>query len=113
MVARGINAEGSGQGKGTMSDQPGLAKDLDDSALETKGWPPALIKAASDSFDYAAFVETLGIVRFEYVIPCTSPDWVTLVLLPGENAKLPFSFARGIDVRLADIRWVADAPQGS
>lgn len=41
------------------------------------------------------------------------PGWVHLNLDDQEDNELVVPFYRGVDVRLEDIRWVADAPLGS
>lgn len=83
------------------------------------GWPDALVKANVDPFDYGALVVGLGVVRFESAVD-TGGGWVRLTGLrdissvsPKRWRGHPFSFGRGVEVRLEDIRWVADAPHGS
>lgn len=82
--------------------------------LAAAGWPPALVKAVFDSFQYAAFVLHLGEVEFESAEDAGG-GWVRL--RPGDvggpAGRLSFPFPRGVEVRLEDIRWVADAPSGS
>lgn len=91
---------------------------LADSAREQAGWPPYLRKAVVDPFEYAALITGLGIVRFSSVGDCGG-GWVRIVFDGGmvcvedNPIPLPFRFERGIEVRLEDIRWVADAPDGS
>ena len=90
--------------------------------LEAAGWPSHLIKAACDPFDYAAHVRGLGIVEFVSARE-DSPGWVFLMRrrpprsthsTTAKTARaLPYLFDRGVCVRLADIAWVADAPNGS
>jgi len=85
-------------------------------------YPPALLKAVTDPFDYAAGIEGIGVLEFESAT--LHGDWVTLD--PGDRdrgfhghewretvSKTPFPCPRGIDVRLSSIIWVADAPNGS
>jgi len=86
-------------------------------------WPAALRKSFYDKpFSYAAFVANLGIVYFEGSDlsvglgdgETSSIGWVHLELDNEKNKHLSIKmFARGIDVRLDDIRWVADCPGGS
>lgn len=89
-------------------------------AAREYNWPFALAKASFDHFEYAAFVVNLGVVLFtdvEYV----SPEWVMLKLIDPDDYPAHYEkigkplcqFPRGIEVRLSDIRWVADAPFGS
>jgi len=85
--------------------------------LRLIGYPEALVKAVHDQFDYAAGVRGLGIVRFELARPM-GLRWLHLDLYPGHGPVVDppiqqFCFARGIDVRLRDIVWVADAPMDS
>lgn len=82
-------------------------------------YPPSLLKAEQDQFDYALRLSTGEIIRFESA--SFHGDYVRLhASLPNgdecftdKNPELPFRFARGIDVRLSEIVWCADAPQGS
>ena len=85
--------------------------------LASLGWPPDLIKANSDDpFDYALQLRTGTIIRFTGASPY-GQKWV---LLSGVDAieqppgfSLPYPVPRGLSVRLSDIVWVADAPEGS
>jgi hypothetical protein len=83
-----------------------------------KLFPPALLKAVMDYFDAAVGLRDGTIIRF-----CTAQihgDFIHLDLgsadsggmdqLPG---RCPYPFRRGVDVRLSDIVWCADAPEGS
>lgn len=76
----------------------------------------ALAKAIHDPFDYALRLRTGEIVAFEFA-EIIDKDWVRLTLKPHNNqppkTRLPFPAPRGIDVRLSDIVWVMDAPEGS
>lgn len=85
--------------------------------LRAIGYPDALIKACYDEFGYAAGVVGLGTVRFQSATP-QGLSWVHLDLLytdaPAVDPPVQeFCFARGVDVRLRDIAWVADAPMDS
>jgi hypothetical protein len=77
--------------------------------------PAALLKACEDTFVYAAYVKHLGLVTFSSA--CVTGDgWVRLLFddisqVPEFRCK--HHFGRGVDVRLEDIRWVADCPHGS
>jgi len=95
--------------------------------LLARGWPPALAKAGIDFFDYALGLRNGTVLRFNearYI----DQEWVHLsagcepryegleMLWPplGEHRDMgPLCFQRGIDVRLMEIAWVADAPYGS
>jgi hypothetical protein len=106
-----------------------------------RNWPAALQKAVGDPFVYAMELRSIGVVTFEYaeimchqhagnaysgVVTVANPDWVRLknIKLYNElcgfdpmNPKAAdsdlFTFERGIEVRVSDILWVADAPWGS
>jgi len=80
--------------------------------LQNQGWPDTLIKAEVDPFFYLAFVQNLGLVYFTSA-DYERPGWVHLNLDGQDRNKLVAPFCRGVDVRLEDIRWVADAPLGS
>ena len=94
------------------------------------GWPYALVKATMDHFDYAAQIRDLGVVGFHDASDI-GDGWVRLEdLFEVDHSKcglrdgsgqlreqwpscLPCPCDRGIEVRLSDILWVADAPHGS
>ena len=93
-----------------------------DRQLERAGWPPALVKAVADPFDYACALRSGLVVFFAWAHPCKR-GWVHLAGIKGQSGpgvkvatawtSDSFTFERGIDVRLVDIVWVADAPYGS
>lgn len=108
-----------------------IPKDLTDSAMDIilNSCPKLydiilgrtfLSKACADTFDYAMRLRTGEIIRFEFAEIINS-EWIRLTLTnqvdgdaPEENARhIPFPCPRGIDVRISDIVWVADAPYGS
>jgi hypothetical protein len=77
----------------------------------------ALAKACVDNgFDYALKLRTGEVIRFTGA-KVISPGWIHLDATPlygrPEDNGLPFPADRGIDVRIADIVWVMDAPEGS
>ncbi len=85
--------------------------------------PPSLMKAATDTFDYALGLRSGHILRFEF---CRFHGaWVHVTLsdtldVPyqlerrgGPRLGTSYTFDRGVDVRLDEIVWCADAPQGS
>jgi hypothetical protein len=95
-----------------------IVLDLKQESIEAeerkRGFPPALMKATMDHFQYAAEIRGLGVVEFDEASPCAAEGWVHLYGLVGKGEKeLPYPFRRGIDVRLEDIRWIADCPHGS
>lgn len=76
----------------------------------------ALAKAATNPFDYAVGLRTGVVIRFES-LTILGKDWVHLALgghgRPTEGKRLPYPAIRGVDVRLSDIIWAMDAPEGS
>jgi hypothetical protein len=83
-------------------------------------YPPSLLKASEDFFDYALRLSSGEIICFRTAK--IHGDYVTLYVddpicdyqcFSDKNPDLPFGFARGIDVRLSEIVWCADTPQGS
>ncbi len=100
--------------------------------FQARGYPPALAKACVDNpWQYAVRLRTGEGWLFEGAHP-VSDTWVHLErVTPLEQIHVdgapplgspahqytmpqePMIFDRGIDVRLRDIVWVADAPWGS
>ena len=77
----------------------------------------ALTKACLDNyFDYALKLRTGEVIRFTGA-RVISPEWIHLDATPlyggAEHNGLPYKADRGVDVRIADIVWVMDAPEGS
>ena len=76
----------------------------------------ALAKACVDHFDYALKLRTGEVIRFTDA-KIIRPGWIHLDVTPlygcPESNGLPFPADRGVDVRIADIVWVMDAPEGS
>jgi hypothetical protein len=84
----------------------------------SRGLPGSLVKACQDPFDYALKLRTGEVVRF--VEAEIDGAWVTLI--GNGNGKpnicegvagLDYHCPRGVDVRISDIVWCADAPEGS
>ena len=77
--------------------------------------PDALLKAAVDPFDYAMQLRTGDVIRFEHVE--IRGAWVHLQgVKEWDHAAVEYpvyTFERGLDIRIADIVWVCDAPCGS
>jgi len=88
-------------------------------------YPPALYKACWDSFDYAMRLRTGETWLFAEARPINA-EWVEITLLQDrdschqerwaavghpESPRPPFP--RGVEVRVSDIVWIADAPFGS
>jgi hypothetical protein len=83
--------------------------------------PPALVKAIFDPFDYVLGLRDGRIIHFQEAKLCGSNKWVNL-FGNGHGFKnegaievtgIDHEFPRGINVRISDIMWVADAPNGS
>lgn len=76
----------------------------------------ALAKACMDPFDYALRLRTGEVIRFESAM-VLNKEWVRLTTKPYEDEDtyhpLAFPAPRGVEVRIADIVWVMDAPMGS
>jgi hypothetical protein len=76
----------------------------------------ALAKACVDHFDYALKLRTGEVIRFTDA-EIIRPGWIHLeVREPAAQPRmnrLPFMADRGIDVRIDEIVWVMDAPEGS
>lgn len=71
-----------------------------------------LAKATSDQFDFVVGLRTGVVMRFISKTLSIEGDWVFLPE-PDTVIGLPFPFCRGMQVRLSEIAWVADAPEGS
>jgi hypothetical protein len=83
-----------------------------------------LIKAVDDPFDYAVKLKDGSLIFFEYAVPCgRDKEWALLVLndmhqgsnayLQSVNYRIGAGKDRGLEVRVSEIVWAADAPYGS
>ena len=80
--------------------------------------PPALAKAFDDQpWEYAMGLRDGQVIYFQGAELLKGGKWIHL---PGPDDKytltvtgVDYSLDRGIDVRISDIAWVADAPNGS
>jgi hypothetical protein len=96
-----------------------------DADLTQSGWPPALIKAVNDPYDYALRLKDGTLIFFEYAVPMGEyNEWVSIhfqdIHKGGEVWEWSFNHRfniggndRGLQVRVSEIVWVADAPYGS
>jgi hypothetical protein len=100
----------------------------EDERLRALGWPDALMKAVNDSYRYACQLRTGVVVAFERAAVVDAAGcWVRLhssafETMPAVTVQLTtasenvtarhLTFGRGLEVRVADIVWVADAPDG-
>ena len=94
-------------------------------ALMDAGWPPALIKAVDDPFDYALRLKDGSLIFFEYAVPCgKNNEWASLYFQDIHSGSEVWrgsfnhtfavgGYARGLEVRVSEIVWAADAPFGS
>lgn len=88
-------------------------------ALSKERYPPSLLKATEDHFDYALKLTTGEVIRFTEAT--IHGDYVTLHPEGGVDGRgfdpslgnRQFSCPRGVDVRVDQIVWCADAPEGS
>ena len=79
-------------------------------------WPPALIKAREDNWDYAMGLMDGSVLLFSQATPHAGGQWVHLEEIrprSGPIAAVEINWDRGMDIRLAEIAWVSDAPFGS
>jgi hypothetical protein len=103
------------------SDDP--TEEMDAEVIAKYGYPPALAKACRDWFSYALRLRSGPVICFSSAEPI-SPDWVHLDGLRTDfdeedrlhrrdlcDAHAP-PCPRGLDVRVAEIAWVADDPWG-
>ena len=71
-----------------------------------------MLKAVVDPFCYAFGLKS-GMVLWVETI-AINKDWVYFPKPESDfSTKLTFPFERGLQVRLDEIAWVADAPRGS
>ena len=77
--------------------------------------PPSLIKACSDPFDYALCLKNGLVIHFHQAE--RRGEWITLHAFDDDTGFdkpiAGFPFPRGIDIRISEIVWCGDAPQGS
>lgn len=90
--------------------------------MRAAGVPPAIEKACCDPFEYGCCLRDGRIVYFGSAAWSEhSPQWVTLLDVKSMSPEATangrplhsFNFDRGIEVRICDIMWAADAPYGS
>ena len=79
-------------------------------------YPPSLIKACHDPFSYILCLRN-G-TTFEFSEAEVKGNWVTISSAFPDTAldgKTPddLPFPRGVDIKLSEIIWCADAPRGS
>lgn len=77
-----------------------------------------LLKAAVDPFDYAFGLKSGAVIKITCANIDIKGDWVIFPTPCIEESTLYMrdmnrAFDRGLQVRLSEIVWVADAPNGS
>jgi len=80
--------------------------------LQTEEVPDALLKALMDPFSYALGLKDGSVIHF-HEAHIAGPGWIRLI---SDDDKFSFHRCRcerGLEIRLSDIRWIADAPHGS
>jgi len=79
--------------------------------------PPSLLKACGDPFDYALMLSNGRYYRFARAE--IHGDWVTIhagatdAEESFQETAFPYGCPRGVEIRLSEIVWCADAPEGS
>jgi hypothetical protein len=105
--------------------RPSPAHDTHHCSRCAQRYPPSLIKACQDQpWDYMLRLRTGEVLRFEGA--AIHGDYATITLRTDafygdpdglarerKSTPLPAWMMRGLDVRVADIVWCADAPNGS
>lgn len=77
--------------------------------VEKTGYPPALLKATEDPFNYILKLKTGEVIVFQSAIAVTN-DWVILEKIDYEASTIGQSrlFSKGLNVRVSEIVWCAD-----
>lgn len=85
-----------------------MHRDMDDitAHLAGLGWPPALVKAGIDPYDYAIGLRSGAVICFREAEITDTLGWVHLCDVRSLTAAP--ATERGMDVRLVEIVWVAD-----
>lgn len=82
-----------------------------------RGFSSHMQKACEDHFEYALGLRD-GTVFYFREAERDGRDWlhlspVTSHNVPSVDGERQFTFERGLQVRIADIAWISDAPFGS
>lgn len=101
-----------------LEQEAGLAREAEYQTLKHKWlWPDVLLKACDDTFDYRLRLRTgeqihfsnAEIVNHEWVRLKCDNDVIHSLAHNGMGEDLSFHyFGRGLEVRVADIVWIAD-----
>jgi hypothetical protein len=111
----------------TMPALPAQGPDDGHPSRRVPGLPAALLKACARPSDYALGLSTGHVLYFESATLSEDGLWLHVEPHEGEHGVaythpdnqvwpmrgVPYSFARGLDVRVSAIIWIADAPRGS
>ena len=101
-------------------DAPRAGREIDDMYCRacSNRYPSVLLKAMVDTFDYAVGLRNGAVILFASAF--ISGDWVVLHTDGGPSADddfRPYGYKyqcpRGVEIRVSDIAWLADAPGGS
>ena len=76
---------------------------MDKNYLLSLNWPPALLKALDDPFEYLITLRTGEEIYF------TNAKYLNSDFVKLDGIK---EWPRGIEVRVSDIMYIADAPNG-
>ncbi len=83
--------------------------------------PDALIKSLEDPFDYALGLKDKSVIFFSHA-ELLSEEWIKIFLASNQGRSeyfnisgldVKFGLDRGLEIRISEIVWVADAPFGS
>jgi hypothetical protein len=89
-------------------------------AAQEYGYPPALAKACCDYFENALKLRTGEVIFYTKAEPINK-DWIFIdgiddqtLSLQNKSSGLPdVGFHRGMEIKISEIIWCADAPNGS
>lgn len=74
-------------------------------------YPSSLLKAVGDEFDYALGLKDGTVFRFS--MASLEGDFAHLMDIRPTTKPFGFTFDRGVEVRISEIAWCCDAPEGS
>lgn len=77
---------------------------------------PHICKAIRDPFDYVVGLRSGAVIHFTGEDVKIVGEWIVIKGVEEETSKsklFPFPCPRGVQIRLSEIAWFADAPMGS
>lgn len=77
-----------------------------------RGWPSMLAKAAFDPFAYLIVLRS-GVCLLAEEVRESATDGMCVVMLQEGESAWGYPCPRGVEIRIADVMAVVDAPQGS